>query len=77
MPDHINIQHPERGERYEREALKIAELKTKIAVMETALARSRDDLEAIFTRIERGDPCELHMMNGDVYVITGALRDEQ
>ncbi|RWX78247.1 hypothetical protein EPK99_06320 [Neorhizobium lilium] len=77
MADHINIHHPDRGERYEREALMIAELKTKIAVMETALTQSRGDLEAIFTRIKRGDPCELHMMNGDVYVITGALRDDQ
>lgn len=77
MPDYINIHHPDRGERYEREALKIAELKTKISVMETALTQARGDLEAIFTRIARGDPCELHMMNGDVYVIKGALRDDQ
>lgn len=77
MPDHINIHHPDTNERWEREAIKIAELKARITVLDQALLQVRGDLEAIFTRIERGEECELHMKNGDVYVITGALQDER
>jgi hypothetical protein len=77
MPDHINIHHPDNGERREREDMVIAEMKAKITVLNQHLLSVRGDLEAIFTRIERGAPCELHMKNGDVYVITGVLRDDR
>lgn len=77
MSDHININHPDQGDRWEYEAIKVAKLEATIKVLETSIRQARGDLEAIFTRIERGDQCELHMKNGDVYVITGALRDDQ
>lgn len=61
-------------ERRQREATAIAELETKIRILNQALMSARDDLDAIFTRIERGDECELHMRNGFIYVIKGELR---
>lgn len=73
MSDHINIHHPDDGERREREAIKVAEMQARITILDRSLLQVRGDLEAIFTRIERGEPCELHMKNGDVYVITGVL----
>jgi uncharacterized protein (UPF0335 family) len=77
MPDHINIHHPDAGERRERDDILVAEMKARITVLNQHLLAVRGDLEAIFTRIERGEECELHMKNGDIYVITGALRDDQ
>lgn len=77
MTDHINIHHPDDGERREREAIKVAELQARITILDRSLLQVRGDLEAIFTRIERGEECELHMKNGDVYVITGVLRDDR
>lgn len=74
MPDHININHPERRERDRQDHIKQAEQDARIKVLEMHLRAVESDLKSIFTRIERGDDCELHMPNGDVYVIKGELR---
>lgn len=73
MPDHININHPQRRERERRDQLNLAKLEATISVLERHLSAIESDLESIFTRIERGLECELHMPNGDVYVIKGEL----
>lgn len=74
MSDHININHPERRERDRRDQIKQAEQDARIKVLEMHLRAIESDIESIFNRIERGLECELHMPNGDVYVIKGELR---
>ncbi|WP_159953159.1 hypothetical protein [Rhizobium sp. 18065] len=76
MPDHINIQHPEYRESRLRDAIGLAQLEAKVRTLESHIAAANSDLESIFTRIERGDQCELHMKTGEVYVIRGKLKDE-
>lgn len=74
MPDHININHPDNRARYRFEMLEIAQLRAKVQTMENFLLNAESDLEAIFTRIERGDEVELHMKSGAVFVVTGKQR---
>ncbi|MBB3297841.1 MULTISPECIES: hypothetical protein [unclassified Rhizobium] len=75
MPDHINIHHPDSRAKYRRERLLIEELRAKVSTLESFLIDAEGDLEAIFTRIERGDEVELHMPSGAVFVITGKERE--
>ncbi|ANM12102.1 hypothetical protein [Rhizobium sp. N324] len=75
MPDHVNIHHPDRRAERREKAVTIAELRAKISTLETYLDSAERDLEAIFTRIERGDEVELHMQSGAVFVITGKERE--
>ncbi len=74
MPDHINIHHPDSRAKYRRERLAIEELRAKVSTLESFLFDAEADLEAIFTRIERGDEVELNMPSGAVFVITGKQR---
>lgn len=71
MPDHINIHHPDGRAERRQKAVTIAELRAKITTLETYLDSAENDLEAIFTRIERGDAVELHMTSGAVFIVTG------
>jgi hypothetical protein len=75
MPDHINIHHPDSRAKYRRERLAIEELRAKVSTLESFLLDAEGDLEAIFTRIERGDQVELNMPSGAVFVITGKARE--
>lgn len=75
MPaDHINIQHPNRhgpdSESY-RSNLAIDTLKIELKQLRIWYDCMARDLEAIFNRIERGDPAELHYPDGRVFVVTG------
>lgn len=74
MPDHININHPDGRARWRSEMLEIAQLRAKVQTLENSLLSVEGDLDAIFTRIERGDEVELHMPSGAVFVVTGKLR---
>ena len=75
MPDHINIQDPDcRGVDSEiyRSRLTIEQQKVELAQLRLWYDALAKDLASIFTRIERGDPAELHYKDGRVFVITGA-----
>ncbi|AID18367.1 hypothetical protein PPF1_54 [Rhizobium phage vB_RleM_PPF1] len=74
MPDHINIHHPDSRAKYRHEMLEIVQLRARVSTLESFLLNAEGDLEAIFTRIERGDEVELHMQSGAVFVITGKVR---
>lgn len=69
MPDHINISNPDRDVRYWEHRLEVAVLETRIRVLESERNHYRDQLEAIHTRIGRGDDCWLQI-NGEKVVIS-------
>lgn len=78
MPaDHLNIQHPDRrgadSDTY-RFILQIEQQKVELKQLRQWYEALERDLEAIFNRIERGDPAELHYPDGRVFVITGTER---
>lgn len=79
MPaDHININHPDRLDVYSdvyRSVLERKRLELEVAQLGEWLKMATRDLEAIFTRIERGEPVELHYRDGSVYVLTGKIRE--
>lgn len=80
MPaDHVNIQPPQsfeiEGDRY-RTRLEIDKLILELKQMRLFYDALRGNLEAIFTRIGRGDPAELHYDDGSVFVITGVKRND-
>ena len=74
MPDHININHPDNRAKYRYEMLEIVQLRARVQTLENFLLNAESDLEAIFTRIERGDEVELHMQSGAVFVVSGRQR---
>lgn len=74
MADHINIQHPEpRGVHsdFYRQILTEKKLRAELDQLTTWYQALEADLKSIFTRIERGEPCELHYPDGRVMLITG------
>ena len=79
MPaDHINIQHPDRFDTFGgsyTSALKIKKLEVELEHLREWYDSLSNNLTAIFTRIERGDPAELHYPDGRVFVITGQEKD--
>lgn len=78
MADHINIQHPDhRGvdsDTY-RGRLEITKLKAEIEQLSMWHRAVCNDLESIFTRIERGEKAELHYPDGRVFIVSGTERD--
>lgn len=74
MPDHINIHHPRPREERMRHAIEVAELKARASVMAAYIADMESDLTAIFTRIGRGDPVELHYPDGSVIPVVDRAR---
>lgn len=77
-PDHINIQHPDyRGvhsDQY-RDRLEVRRLKAELEQLNLYHDAVCRDLEAIFTRIGRGEKSELHYPDGRVFVIEGKERE--
>jgi hypothetical protein len=69
MPDFINIAHPERlgpdSQEY-RNNLEIKRLKAELEQLRVWYDMIEARLMSIFTRIERGDPVELHYPDGAV-----------
>ncbi|MGO8093173.1 hypothetical protein [Rhizobium leguminosarum] len=74
MPDHFKINHPDSRAKYRHEMLEIVQLRARVSTLESFLLNAEGDLEAIFTRIERGNEVELHMQSGAIFVITGKER---
>lgn len=66
MADHMNIHHPNGRRDRLRAAIEVAELKARLSVLETTLLNMEDDLEAIFTRIAKGERVELHYPDGEI-----------
>lgn len=66
MADHVNISHPDGREERMAHRIREAELKARISVMESYMLEMNADLNAIFTRIERGHDVELHYRDGTV-----------
>ncbi len=81
MPaDHINIQAPERFDIDSmpyRDRLEIEKLKIELRQMRGHYDALRQNLEAIFNRIECGQTAELHFFDGRVFVITGKIRGDK
>jgi hypothetical protein len=74
MADHINIVHPAprgEGSDFYRQTLSEKKLRVELEQMTTWYHALEADLTSIFTRIERGDPVELHYPDGRVFQITG------
>lgn len=71
MPDHINIHMP-RTRDVLQDAIGRAQLEAEMKVLRTNYDKMAGDLEAIFTRIGRGDQVELHFPDGNVVPITRA-----
>lgn len=80
MPaDHININHPDSpGRAVDGNVYRGILERDKIALELKQLQQWHDclvrDMTSIFTRIERGEPVELHYPDGSVYIVTGKLR---
>lgn len=73
MADHINIAAPRK--RYElEERLQREQMQTEIRVLQEAYDSLASDMDAIFTRIARGEQAELHYPDGQVIPITRARR---
>ena len=56
MADHINIRHPNERHRDWQHLKQVALLKTELEIAEKRILQLDGDLDAIFTRIKRGDP---------------------
>lgn len=72
MADHINIQHPDYcgvESRSYRDRLEIEKLKLELKQLRQWYDSVSNNLESIFTRIERGETAELHYPDGRVIVI--------
>lgn len=78
MPaDHINISHPLKyeihGDTYQSR-LQSRKLQVELEQLTQFYEVVSRNLEAIFTRIEMGQPAELHYPDGRVFIITGKER---
>lgn len=76
--DHINVMHPDRyslDSDIFRDRLTIRKLQVELENVTQFHAAVSRNLEAIFTRIGRGDPVELHYPDGRVFVVTGVEKE--
>lgn len=71
MADHINISWPRQLWEMEDRVAK-AKLEAEMRVLQTAYEAMASNLDAIFTRIARGDQVELHYPDGKVILVTKA-----
>lgn len=73
MADHINIHAPQK--RYDlQDELARAHMEAEMTVLRNRYDKMADDLDAIFTRIARGEQVELHYPDGTMVPITRARR---
>lgn len=63
MADHVNINEPSWDRRWE-DRLRVMKLEAEVKNLSDERDSYRRDLEAIFTRIGRGDHAELHFTDG-------------
>lgn len=76
MADHVNIQDPESMERNWRHLEEVQILSTKLTVANQRILHLEGELSAIFTRIGRGDPVELHYRDGSMIRVVAIETDE-
>jgi hypothetical protein len=78
MANHINIQDPDNqgldSSTY-RNRLEIDKLQLELKQLQIWYRSLEEQLSSIFTRIRRGETCELHYRDGTVYVISGVERE--
>lgn len=74
MSNHINVKEPDRSREFWRHLTETEKLKVEISVLNKQVDSLRGDLLAIFGRIGRGDPVELHFDDGRIFDLTGKLR---
>ncbi|ODT87038.1 hypothetical protein [Phenylobacterium sp. SCN 70-31] len=75
MADHINISQIDRFDSEWNSRLEFNKLKAELDIMTQRFKQAQSNLDAIFTRIARGEDVELHYSNGDV-VRVGRLSEE-
>lgn len=68
MPDHINISNPDGGERHWDHRLQVAKLEAELKVTQAERDHYRSNLEALHTRIGRGDEVWLNI-DGEKVII--------
>lgn len=66
MADHINIADPNPRGDYWGSRLFIAKLEAELKCAQAERDHYRDNLDAVFTRIARGDVAHLHYRDGSV-----------
>ena len=69
MADHINIVEPSKRERQWCHMLTTEKLKTEITVANSRIMSLEGDLDAIFTRIKRGETVKLYYDDGSMIEI--------
>lgn len=72
MSDHINVQHPDNNSENWRHLEQMRLLETRLAIAEMRITELSSSLGSIFTRVRRGDICELHYKDGTVLNIVAA-----
>lgn len=73
MADHINISAPRK--RYEmQDEIARAHMEAEMKLLQARYDGMASDLDAIFTRIARGEQVELHYPDGTVVPITKARK---
>lgn len=66
MADHVNITQVEWFDERWDARLAYEKLAAELSIMTARFRDAQSNLDAIFTRIARGDDVELHYRNGDV-----------
>jgi len=72
MADHVNIIQIERFDQHWDDRLAHDKIKAELEIMTMRFQQAQSNLDAIFTRIRRGDDVELHYRNGDVIRVVRA-----
>lgn len=64
MSDHSNINHPDDEENRDHNRKEVSYLKADVERLEAMVRHLRSDLDAIFTRVGRGDTVDLYCQDG-------------
>ncbi len=72
MADHVNIADPDSRGNYWGDRLFIAKLEAELKCAQAERDHYRDNLDAVFTRIARGEEAQLNYRDGSVIRIAAA-----
>lgn len=75
MADHINIRHPDEAERGWRHMEQVTLLNAQLNIANQRIAALESDLDAIFTRAQRGD--EFWLCRGDSKIVVRPVEDSE